>query len=177
MGALIKSQECLRRMLSRVHALQNWGDNTFTESQLLARIYEDAIPDPADGSIHTLEYINSIRPFVVVGVDASNPITYKRDSMGGGGGVFAPEGSLLFFIEQNANGNSESEIDREFSALIDSMLFTGDSEEPGLLDLTGRDDSLWIKQAECTGVYRVAPEEIVSRGDAVRAYFSVRWGV
>jgi hypothetical protein len=177
MGVLLDAQDCFRRMLARVHALQNWGSNTFTEAELLARIYIDVAPEPENGDSHTVEELNELRPFIVVGISANNAIGLKRYAMGGGGGSFTPFGSLIFFVEQNAVGDTEAEVDREFATVLDSMLFTGDRDQPGIVDLTGDSDTLAIKQIVCDGIYRIEPDEVASKGDSLRAYFRVDWGI
>jgi hypothetical protein len=176
MGVLLDAQDCFRRMLSRVHALQNWGSNTFTESELLARIYLDVAPEPTSDS-YTVEELNALRPFVVVGIAANESLGLKRYAMGGGGGSYQPFGSLLFFVEQNAVGDTEAEVDREFATVLDSMMFTGNRDQPGIVDLTGDEDTLAIKQITCEGIYRIDPDEVLTKGDSLRAYFRVDWGV
>src|SRR5574343_372413 len=120
MGLMINARDCLRRMLSRCYALQNWSGNAFSEAQLLARIYANAIPDPAGNSVeHSLSELNALRPYIIVGQNFSVPMSLKRDAIGGSFGSFSPSGSLMVILEQIAVGASESEIDTNFETLID----------------------------------------------------------
>jgi hypothetical protein len=176
MGLLLDPQDCLRRMVSRCFALQTWQGNTFTESQLLDRVYLDTIPDPANGNTHTIEELNAIRRFALVGFIGDTPIRILRDAMGGGSS-FTAKGSLLIMLEQNAIGDNESEIDRNFIDTIESFLHSGDPAQPGLIDQLDRADSLAIQEITCEGIYRVQPEDEISKGIAQRAYFRVEWGV
>lgn len=176
MGLLLDSQDCLRRMVSRCVALQSWGGNTFTEAQLLARVYLDAIPGPATGTMHTLAELEYLRPFVLIGIDGQLPIKIQRDAMGGGVS-FLPSGSLMLMLEQETVGNTEAEIDRNFTSKIEQFLFSNDPVNPGLLDQLDQADSIAIQEVNCEGIYRVQPEEEVSKGSAQRAYFRIEWGV
>lgn len=176
MGLMLDAQDCLKRMVSRCVALQSWSGNTFTEAQLFERIYTDAIPEPDNGSTHTLAELQALRPFVVLGIAASSPVRIVRDAMGGGGS-FQVSGSLSLLIEQATEGTTESEIDRNFNQKIESFLFTNSSASPGLLDQLDKADSLAIQEIHCEGFFRVIPEEEISKGEAQRAYFRIDWGV
>lgn len=175
MGMILDAQDCLVRMLSRCHALQNWGSATYTESQLLERIYVEAIPEPANGSTHTKAELEDLRPYVLVGADTDRAISIKRDGMGGGSS-FNPSGSLLVMIEQQVIDGTEAEIDRDLYTLLDGMLYTGNAAEPGLLDQLDQADSINIMKIDCQGIFRIMPEEVVSKGDAQRAYLRIEWG-
>lgn len=175
MGFLTDHQQCFRRMLSRCYALQNWGTNTFTEAELLARVYENAVPAPANGPVHTLAELEALRPFVVVGVDSVNALKLRRDAFGGAGS-FLPSGHIVFFIEQAANGETESEIDSNFLAVIENMLQTNNPSQPGLMDLEDTEDSLKINELTLEGVFSTEQEDEISKGRAQRAYFRVTWG-
>lgn len=175
MGLILDTQDCLRRMISRCTALQSWSGNTFTEAQLLARVYLDAIPDPAVGTLHTLEELESLRPFVLVGVNSQSPIRVQRDAMGGGSS-FTPSGSLMVMIEQETSGATEAEIDRNFTTKLEAFLYSGNPSQPGLIDQLDSADSIAIQEITGEGIYRVQPEEEVSKGSAQRAYFRIDWG-
>jgi hypothetical protein len=177
MGALVESRECLRRMLSRVHALQNWGNRTFTEQQLLARIYVNTLPDPQSGTTHTKSEFEAFRPFVLIGINPAGSLAMRRDAMAGGLGAFQVSGSLVVAIDQEVDGDSEAEIDANFETFIDSVIQTGNPAQPGLIDLVGTEDSLFIVELHIEGIFRMQPEEIVSKGDAQRAYLRIDWGV
>lgn len=177
MGLLLDPQDCLRRMVSRCFALQTWQGNNFTEAQLLSRVYLDVLPDPADGSpTHTREELEAFRPYVIVGINGDSPVRIMRDAMGGGC-AFTAKGSLIVILEQDAIGNSESEIDRNFITTVESFLQTGNSVQPGLIDQLDRADSLAIQEITCEGIFRVVADEEVSKGVAQRAYFRIDWGV
>ncbi len=175
MGLLLDPQDCLRRMVSRCVALQTWQGNTFSQSQLLARVYLDTIPEPANGSVHTLEELKTLRPFALIGVSGDSPIELLRDAMGGGCS-FTAKGSLMIMLEQDAIDGTESQIDREFLTTIESFLQTGSTVQPGLIDQLDQADSIAIQRITCEGIFRVQPEEEVSKGIAQRAYFRVEWG-
>jgi hypothetical protein len=175
MGLLLDTQDCLRRMISRCVALQSWSGNTFTEAQLLDRVYLDAIPEPAVGSVHTLEELQALRPFVLVGINSESPIRIQRDAMGGGSS-FTPSGSLVMMIEQATEGDTEAEIDRNFATKLESFLFSGNPSQPGLIDQLDAADSIAIQEIHGEGIFRVQPEDEVSKGSAQRAYFRIDWG-
>src|SRR5574343_441456 len=142
MGLMINARDCLRRMLSRCYALQNWSGNAFSEAQLLARIYANAIPDPSGNSVeHSLSELNALRPYIIVGQNFSVPMSLKRDAIGGSFGSFSPSGSLMVILDQ-----------------------------------VGQADSLSIKNIVVEGIYRIEPEQVMSKGDAQRAYIRVDWG-
>jgi hypothetical protein len=143
---------------------------------LLARVYLDAIPEPANGPTHTLEELETLRPFVLIGINSQNPIRILRDAMGGGAS-FTAKGSLMLMIEQDTVGDTEAEIDRNFTELIEAFLHTGNVSQPGLMDQLDAADSLAIQEIVCDGIYRVQPEEEISKGSAQRAYFRIDWGV
>lgn len=176
MGVILDPQNGLRRMVSRCFALQTWQGNIFSESQLLSRIYLNSIPDPQNGSSHTLAELVALRPFVIVGVSGDAPCRLMRDAMGGGG-TFTAKGSLMVMLEQDAIGDSEAEIDFNFMTTLEGFLQTGNGSQPGLIDLLDQSDSLAIQSIECEGVYRAQPDEEISKGVAQRAYFRVDWGV
>ena len=176
MGILRDPQACLRRMLSKCHALQTWNGATYTEAQLLTRIYLDVMPDPANGSTHTPDELNALRPFIVVGVSGQNPVVMKRDAMGGGGGAYDLSGSLVIMLEQNAVGDDEAEVDANFIDLLERMFYTGNDAQPGLMDLTGLADSIAIKTINLEVIARSQPDEIVSFGDAQFARIRIDWG-
>ena len=154
MGLVLDTQDCLRRMISRCVALQSWSGNTFTEAQLLARVYLDAIPGPANGSVHTLDELEALRPFVLVGVNSQSPIRIQRDATGGGSS-FTPSGSLMVMIEQDTEGATEAEIDRNFASKLESFLYTGNPSLPGLIDLLDAADSIAIQEIHSEGIYQV----------------------
>lgn len=175
MGLILDTQDCLRRMISRCTALQSWSSKTFTEAQLLARVYLDAIPGPANESVHTLAELEALRPFVLVGVNSQSPIRIQRDAMGGGSS-FSPSGSLMVMIEQKTVGLTEAAIDRNFALKLEAFLHSGNPSLPGLIDQLDSADSIAIQEIHGEGIYRVQPEEEVSKGSAQRAYFRIDWG-
>ena len=177
MGLLVDTRNTLRTMLSKCYALQHWGSNTFSEAQLLARIYTDCLPDPANGKAHTLAEFNAFRPFLLVGINAANPLSLKKDAVGGTIGDFAISGSLIVAIDQTVSGNSEQAIDNNFQTLIDSVICSGNPNQPGLLELTNTAGSLAITDIVVDGIFRMQPEEVISKGDAQRAYLRIEWAV
>lgn len=176
MGIMTDGVDCLARMISRCHALQNWDGNTFSESQLLARIHIEALPEPANGSVFALAELNQLRPFVLVAVNSSSPVTLKRDATAGGGLAFNLGGSFMVMVEQEAIGDTEAERDRNFVETIEKFIMSNNESQPGLIELTNLADSLAINNLELEIIVRVQPEEEASKGLGQRAYLRIDWG-
>jgi hypothetical protein len=164
-------------MLSKCYHLQQWNGRGFTESQLYNRIYANCLPDPENGVAHTLEELNAFRPFVLVGINAANPLSLKKDAVGGTLGDFAISGSLIVAIDQLVVGESESEIDDAFQTLIDNVICSGNPSQPGLIELMNTAGSLAITDIVVDGIFRMQPEEVISKGDAQRAYLRIEWSI
>lgn len=173
--AIMEAREALKTMLTKCAALQGWG---YTEVQLQDRIHFDALPDPANGVSHTAEEYKAFRPFVIVGVNATNPLTIKRDGVGGGLGTWGLSGSMMIAVDQAVNeSSSEQENEEDFQSRIDALISTGNPATPGLVELIDQAGSLAINEIAIEGFFRVLPEEVVSKGDAQRAYIRIDWGV
>lgn len=178
MGAMIQAREALKSMLAKCVALRVWNGVNYTEQQLLDRIHFDVLPDPANGVSHTREEYQAYRPFVLLGINAANPYSIKRDASGSTLGSWAPSGSFMIAIDQAVDSNSsEAESEEVFQSLVDAVISTGDPNNPGLVEQIGLEGSLAITEITVEGIFRMMPEEVVSKGDAQRAYIRVEWGV
>jgi len=162
-------------MLSKCYALQHWQGATYTEAELLDRIYLDALPDPDDGSSRTKEESEALRPFIVLGADVGSPLTIRKVA-GGGGNWFDSSGMINCYIEQAAVGDTESEIDRSFQETMEQTLKSGNPSQPGLLEQVDQSGSLNISSITVMGPYRIDHEEVEAMGDCQMFRLQVRWG-
>lgn len=175
---MISAREALKSMLAKCVALRNWNGANYTDLQIRDRIHFDVLPDPANGVSHTREEYQAFRPFVLLGINAANPYSIKRDASGSTMGSWAPSGSFMIAIDQAVNPDAaEQENEESFQSLIDAVISTGDPNNPGLVEQIGLAESLSITEITVEGIFRMMPEEVVSKGDAQRAYIRVEWGV
>lgn len=175
MGLITTPVDRLRVMLSKCYALQNWQGETYTEAELLDRIYLDALPDPDDGASRTKEESEALRPFILIGADVGSPLTIRKVA-GGGGNWFDSSGTINVYVEQNAVGDTESEIDRAFQVTMEQTLKTNNQNQPGLLDQVDLPGSLNISSIIVMGPYRIDHEEVEEMGDCQMFRLQVRWG-
>ena len=158
-GPITEAQEVWRVMLSRCYALQCWKDpvHPWTESQTLARIYNDRLPVPAN---HAPEYLpaelENYLPHVVVFTDPSGG--FHADCGAACDNVNGWEwGGILVADFYQAAANPPNDVG--FRTLLGQMLKSNNTQKPGLFELSGSIGNLVLLRCQAMGPIVSAPEE------------------
>lgn len=176
-GWITDTAALLATTLANCHALQTWGGNDWTAAEALARIYHHALPVPAGGLEHTLAELQAYRPFVLIWTEQGDGLEIVRDTAGPD---WAPQsrGHLVACLEQSTPAdlvNDPSAAERDFESMIGRLMGSGNPDQPGLYELSGRPQYLPITRIAYRGIARTANEDVTEIGDAQRAWLDIHW--
>ena len=171
-GCITKAEERIRDMLANCTAFQTWvgaADATAAKSS----IYYDTVPrgDYMDDS-DALAWHVSVRPFALIWTDYENG--FAMNELVGG------SGTLQIRFEQNTPGATQTdweEADRLFKNTLGGIIHSGDTDSPGLWELSITRQYTQLSRVNLDALYRTAEDEYETFGDAQAAVLSVAWGV
>lgn len=178
-GPIALSKSLLRTMISKCSALQSWDGFTFTEAELLERVYLDALPAPPDFKPeYTREQMEALRPFVLVYMPPIGGFGMNANSAGSVCGASA-FGSFIVELHRNVKPDEAADpgaVDRSFENTIGQFVSTNAMNMPGLWQLSRYQTYLELRAVELLEVYRAHPDDVPSKGDFQIATLLVQWG-
>lgn len=169
-GGITKAEERIRDMLADCTQFQTWtGAANATAAKL--SIYYDAVPlDNVHDDNATLADIVSKRPFAMVYTDPTDG--YSFSEINGGGGVVMVE------LEQNTTPLTDwEEAERLFKITVGKIIQTGDSANPGLVEISRARTYAQITKYDLVELYRYDQDAATGMGDAQGARLRLEWGV
>lgn len=170
------AEERIRDMLANCSTFQTWvGAANATAAK--SSIYYDAVPR-SDYMADTdpLSWNVSIRPFAIVWTENENGFSMTESSSD----YYTPSGTIKVRLEQNTPSSSATdweEADRLFKNTLGDIIRSGDSDNPGLLELSIARTYAQISRVTLDALYRTDDDEYDTFGDAQAAEFSISWGV
>jgi len=171
-GCITKAEERIRDMLANCATFQTWV-SAANATAAKSSIYYDAPPMPRSGEdTSVLSYNQSLRPFAVVWTGTSDGFTLN-EMIGGSGVVYVR-------LEQDVPGavlTNYEEADRLFKNTIGGIIHSGDTDNPGLWELSLTRQYAQITQIQLAALYHTAEDEYDTYGNAQAAELAIRWGV
>ena len=169
-GALSKAQDYMADMLAAGSAFQDWvGADDSTEAA--ARIYQDALPAPADGNAHSLAELQGYRPYALIWTEPSGGFSRDIDSAGSGN-FFRDNGRVRVMLEQDVPTAAESDV-AEAELLWRNTV--GDIIDD-LSELAGVAGYLSVTHLSVDGPHRTHPDDVDSIGNSQYVQIAFDWG-
>lgn len=169
--------ETLRTTLSKCTAWRTWQGNSWSEAQALARIYIDALPAPAGEAVqHTLEELESYRPYIVLSDGGEGGFSVVRVGNGGG---FAQRGVIVAEVNESVDediAQDHAEVRKRFRVSLGNLVRSDSAASPGLAELCETPGCLYWNRANIIGPARTSEDELSTLGDAQRAWLEIHWG-
>jgi len=171
-SCITKAEERIGDMLAACSAFQSWvGESTAAAAE--NHIYYDAVPmeDYVEDS-QLLAYNESIRPFALIWTGYQQGFTINE--------MIGASGVVYVRFEQSvpdAAANDWEEADRLFKNTLGQILQSGDTDSPGLWELSITRQYTQITQMRLEQLYRTNEDELATYGDAQAAEVSIAWGV
>ena len=179
-GPIATAKSLLRAMLSGCYAFQNLDGVSRSASVLLDRIYLDALPPPrGQAADYTREQLEDLRPYAIVYMPEERGFETWHTS-GGGRQGFTPRGVLriiLFRAVPEDEQDDPGSADRSFENAVGSIIQSGVTNQPGLVELSGTSTYLQLGWIGLDSIERSHPNQYPTEGDFQAATITVRWGV
>lgn len=143
-GCIQTLKDLIRHTLAATWALQNWQGNVFSAEELKARIFDEALPPPAPDSVladsgedYSPAELDQLRPYAIVYKGPSLSIEAVAEP---GGVLLAPSIFVVELTQSLPKGleRRPDEADKLFEETIGALLWTGDPNKPGLVELRAR---------------------------------------
>ncbi len=168
-GTISLARDLLRTSLANTYAMRTWDGMTLTADQAKARIYQ-AMP-----LVQDLDALDDLRPFALI-TKPERGVQWRQIAAPR---TYAPTG--LFTIEFHWSPGDLDErdpgsVEREFENFIGAVVHTGNSSQPGLLDLAQVAGYLTIREVLEDGPHRSEAEDQAIVGDCWLYFLHVWWG-
>lgn len=179
-GVIARAKELFRESIANTTAFRTWDGYSWSVAQARERIYYDCLPPPPLKAIsHSLADLQALRPFAILYKPAAVGVTLEHVANGGHNG-FLPRGVLVARFERDVPASQLSdpgEADRAFENFMGQLIMSGDVNNPGLVELSGKAGYLNITRFDDIGPYRAEPDDVPTLGDCQRYSLQVEWGV
>lgn len=148
------------------------------QSAALARIYFSALNPPDSGADGYMpEELEQLRPFVMLWTEEDNGLNLDVVSVGSSWELMPTSGLIVLRLETNVGPGTPSEEDRKIKNSIGQIVKSGDTDNPGLVELSGRGGYLAMRRIRVFGPWRCAEDEITAHGDHFAARIELEWGL
>lgn len=180
-GAIANSKHLLRETLATATAFRTWEGNNWSVAQARERIYYDALPPPAaNAPTHSLSELNKYRPFCLI-YKPADAGSFRLDAVAAGPhNQFIPSGTLIARFERSvpiSQQRDPGEADRQFENFIGQLLRSGDQNNPGIVELSGKAGYLNVTQIVDAGPFRSTEDEQPTIGDCQWYFLQLEWGL
>ena len=101
-GCLSLPQAALETILADCTAFRALTDPAMDQAGALARIYQEGLPKPASGRIHTLAEFTAYRPYAIIWTDPERGFIATGEASSSDGTDFIDAGRLILEIERTA---------------------------------------------------------------------------
>lgn len=165
MGVLYDPVNMVAQMFADSRPFSRWlGLSTYNAAACAKRIYIDGIgtKDRTD-EVMTCEEIAKLRPYCVIYPDANSGFEFKRVAKPN---CWNSDGVILAVLSRNYDTRkSINQHWRESAQLIEPIVSSDVSGEPGLLQMAGIAGYLNFEKLTLQFAGRTPPEEVVNWGD------------
>ena len=177
-GPWATPQQTLRATLADCTYFRTWA-GAANQAAALAKIHNFDTPEPADDAdAHALSYLQTLRPIAVVFTEPQQGLVLTNDSGGASFGYHA-RGNLVLCFENDITSDQAAnlpELDRTIQNAIGRIVQSGDTDNPGLLELAGQAGYLATREVAFYGWFRNDVTEASAAGDYYRVYLDIAWG-
>lgn len=146
----------------------------------LARIYFGALDPPGSGADSlTPAELAALRPFILLWTDETAGVQLDFSTLGGTDGwhLRPSRGLIVVRFEATAGSGTPQEEERVMKNAVGTMAMSGDNDNPGLVELSGRPGYMAVRRVLVRGPWRADEDEAQHFGDHFAARFDVEWGV
>jgi hypothetical protein len=171
-GCISSARELLATSLANCTAFRSWSGPTWSVAEARTHVHQQALPEEGEDWLQ----LESLRPFAVI----ARPNNANRFAHLASPRCFSSSGMLVVELHWSPPPLDKDDVGRNvraFENFLGSLIRTGDSNAPGLLDLSGTYGYLNIVEVVVDGPYRVSPQEVAVVGDCYLAYLEIEWGV
>lgn len=155
------------------------GDVVVDAMAAMTRIHIDGLPSPSPGTdAYTGEELQLMRPYILLYPSESESlkIRVRSDS-----GCIDTSGEINVLIslpyDEAKNNEGPTEVWKSTATQVDQLLYTGDRDEPGIIDYVGQSERLQIYEIDVSMFGRTPEAERLDYGDAYDVMLICRWGV
>lgn len=178
-GTLATVKELARNMLANCHAWRTIDGNSWTVEQAKARIYLDAFPVPDDqDTVGNVDRWVNKRPFAVIAKRPMDGIRF-RHAASGPTFRYVPSGVLVITIHRTRPAIDQTDLgagERELENIVGEIIESGDTNNPGLVELAGTAGYLDVSEIYEDGPYTADPKEVPRIGDVNYHFIELHWG-
>lgn len=171
-GCISNARQLLADSLANCTAFRSWSGPTWTVAEAGQHVFQQALPEEGDDFLQLADR----RPFAVI----SRPPHANRFTRAASPINFVSSGSFVVELHWSPpalDAEDPGRNVRTFENFLGSLIRTGDSSAPGLLDQAATAGRLNINEITVDGPYRVPVEELPLVGDCYLAYLFIEWGV
>lgn len=174
MGCITDPINAFKEMLGDNPHFQTWA-GVANSSAAKARIYRDGLPSPdVSQDAFTAEQYAALRPYALIYPDESEPFLMRRDASHN---CWKTTGSLICVLSKSYVATSTPDAQfAEMAAAIENIIRSDNIAQPGLVELAGEDNRLYLTDIRIDFVGRTPKEYLDDYGDAYDVLLSVRWG-
>lgn len=149
-----------------------------SKAAALAKIYFGSLDSPAAGAdFHTAAELIALRPYAILWTDESAGLTCDFSAMGGTGyEMRVTRGLVIVRLEKAAASGSPQEADRSVKNELGLIVKSGDHDNPGLAELSGRPGYAAVRRITIRGPWRCDEDEAQHYGDHVAARLDLEFG-
>ncbi|TWU15960.1 hypothetical protein [Allorhodopirellula heiligendammensis] len=162
-GPMHAAVEAIRQAIADCHY---WTGNT----------YIDALPRPASGGLYTVNELATARPFALIQQAPGDG--WDCESKTAGGDCYIARGHVRISFEFPVPDSvlTDSALGLYVLTQVGRVIWTGDLNNPGLLDLSGQPGRPYIRRVSVGDYGRVPPEDVKDLGDFVAVDVDLYWG-
>lgn len=169
-SCITKAEERVRDMLANCTQFQTWtGTANATEAK--TRIYYDSLPLATDLDASPLAYNESLRPFALIYTSLESGFQMQE--------LLGSSGAVVIRFEQDvstATIRDYEETDRLFKNTVGKIIHSGDTDNPGLWELSITRAYTQLTRITLDSLLRTTEEEYNTYGNAQAAEITVHWG-
>lgn len=174
MAAILDSINAFRQMLADSPHFQDWC-GAADAAAALARIHTDGLPPPAESadSFSAASYA-ALRPYALIYPSEGDPFRFEREAADN---CWKVSGALICVLSKTYAGtDTPTEQFDAMAAAIENIVRSNDPGQPGLTELAGEAERLFLTAIRVDFVGRTPPEDREDYGDAYDVLLSVTWG-
>lgn len=179
-GPLLTALNAARAMLRDCYWWRRLADETVPWEQAVAEshIHFDGLPPPSSKADHTLAELNNYRPFALMWTEQAAGLRLRNDTAGYC--CVKPSGIIIVQIEllvPEGIAQFPTQVCQDVSKKLGRIMQTGDSNQPGLFELSGLAGYLPLIEIQLFGYVRADAKAARDIGDVVVAELQLNWGL
>lgn len=179
-GPVLDALNAARAMLRDCHWWRRVAnpDSPWSQATAEAHIHFDGLPPPVPGPDHSLAQLTQLRPFALMWTEQSAGFRLRNETAGYCCAI--PSGMIVVQIEMpvpTAMVNNPTTLAQHLSRLLGLIMRTGNAEQPGLFELSGRAGYLPLTEIQLIGYARTDAKTARDIGDVIVAELQLNWGL